>query len=81
LYLNIRYNQEIVETVKTYLQEQVNENTNITTLEKNIINDIYDQYFLNSNNLEILKRFNENSSYYNPISNEQNIKNILNYYQ
>lgn len=77
----ITYNDEVVNTAKRYLQEQVNENPNITDLEKNVINDIYDTYFLNSNNLENLKRFNESASEYNPINNEQKVEDILNYYQ
>jgi hypothetical protein len=75
------YNLEITNKVKRKLQEQVSSNPNITELEKEVINDIYDQYFLNSDNLNIIKKFNENASFFNPVSNEQQIIDILNYYQ
>jgi hypothetical protein len=74
-------NEEIVNKVKDYLKEQVAENPNITNLEKEVIDDIYDTYFMNSDNLENLKRFNESASEYNPINNEQKVEDILNFYQ
>jgi hypothetical protein len=75
------YNEEVVNKAKDYLKEQVAENPNITDLEKDVINDIYDTYFMNSSNLENLKRFNESASEYNPINNEQKVEDILNFYQ
>jgi hypothetical protein len=76
-----KYSEEVVSKAKDYLKEQVAENPNITDLEKDVINDIYDTYFMNSSNLENLKRFNESASEYNPINNEQNVEDILNFYQ
>lgn len=75
------YDLEVTEKVKDYLKQQVIDNPNITNLEKDVINDIYDTYFLNSDNLQILKRFNDEASDYNPINNEQQIQDILNFYQ
>ena len=76
-----KYSDDITNKVKDYLKGQVSENPNITDLEKDVINDIYDTYFMNSSNLENLKRFNESASEYNPINNEQKVEDILNYYQ
>jgi hypothetical protein len=79
--ISSKYSEEVVSKAKDYLKEQVAENPNITDLEKDVINDIYDTYFMNSSNLENLKRFNESASEYNPINNEQKVEDILNYYQ
>ena len=76
-----KYSDEVVDKAKDYLKEQVSENPNITDLEKDVINDIYDTYFKNSSNLENLKRFNESASEYNPINNNQKVEDILNFYQ
>jgi len=75
------YDDEVVSKAKAYLKDQVANNPNITDLEKDVINDIYDTYFMNSSNLENLKRFNESASEYNPINNEQKVEDILNFYQ
>ena len=71
----------IKQSVMEQLKEQVSNDPNITNIEKTVINDIYDKYFLESNNLDILTEFNNKASEFNPINNEQQIKDILNFYK
>ena len=78
---NLDYDKNINNKAKDYLKKQITDNKNITELEKNVINDIYDQYFLNSDNLTNLKRFNEQASDYNPINNDQHVLDILDFYK
>jgi hypothetical protein len=74
-------NNYIKNEVLSQLKKQVSSDPNITNLEKEVIQDIYDKYFLNSNNLNKLIKFNNEASKYNPVNNKQQIKDILNYYK
>ena len=72
--------EEDVERVKDYLKKQVRLNPNITTLEKDIIQEIYDTYFLESDKIKLLKRFNENAAkQYNPINEHQKPLGIMDF--
>jgi len=78
--VNELLDNEDMNELKNALKSQVDKDPNILEVEKSVINDIYDTYFNSSNELEILKRINESASEKNPISNKQEIKNILNLY-
>jgi hypothetical protein len=71
----------IKETVLLHLKEQVENDPNITDLEKDEIIYIYDKYFLKSDNLQRLMAFNNNASKFNPVDNNQKLKDILNFYK
>lgn len=71
----------IKQSVMNQLKEQVSNDPNITSMEKTVINDIYDKYFLQSENLDILTEFNNKASEFNPVNNDQQIKDILNFYK
>ena len=60
------------------LIKQITDDPNITPIEKQVIIDTIKTYLQKSNKLEILKRFNDSADKVNPISNAQNIVNILN---
>lgn len=79
---NVETNSDYIkQSVMNQLKEQVSNDPNITSMEKTVINDIYDKYFLQSNNLDILTEFNNKASEFNPVNNDQQIKDILNFYK
>lgn len=79
---DISQNTEYIKNkVMEDLKLQVSNDPNITDIEKNEINKIYDKYFLQSDNLNILTRFNEKASEVNPVNNNQKIEDILNFYK
>jgi len=79
---NINQNTEYIKNkVMEDLKHQVSNDPNITDIEKEEINKIYDKYFLLSDNLNVLTRFNNKASEYNPINNSQKIEDILNFYK
>lgn len=56
-------------TVEEYLLKQISDDPNKTNLEKQIIKDITQKYFLNSDKLQKLSSFNEESEKYNIVAN------------
>jgi len=56
-------------TVEEYLLKQISDDPNKTNLEKQIIKDITQKYFLNSDKLQKLSSFNEESEKYNIAAN------------
>lgn len=79
---NTEYSENYIkDSILQYLKEQVENDPNITDLEKDEIHNIYDKYFLNSDNLQRLMNFNNNASKFNPVDNKQKIKDILNFYK
>lgn len=79
---NVETNSDYIkQSVMNQLKEQVSNDPNITSMEKTVINDIYDKYFLQSENLDILTEFNNKASEFNPVNNDQQIKDILNFYK
>lgn len=81
-FINIKKSDDYIKKeVLKQLKKQVSSDPNITNLEKDVIQDLYDKYFLNSNNLTQLMKFNNEANKYNPVSNKQEIKDILNFYK
>lgn len=61
--------QKVELTVEEYLLKQISDDPNRTNLEKQIIKDITQKYFLNSDNLKKLTDFNEESEKNNIAAN------------
>ena len=80
--ININQNTEYIKNkVMEDLKQQVSNDPNITDLEKLEINKLYDKYFLQSDNLNLLTKFNYKASESNPVNNSQKIEDILNFYK
>lgn len=60
-----------------YLLEQIQTDPNKTQLDKDIMQDLTQQYFTSSDTLPILRAFNRNAQEANPVPGDQLIRDIL----
>ena len=62
-----------LETVKDFLIKQIESDPNKTKLEKQVIDDIINQYFIKSDKLKQLSNFNVSAQVANPIPGDQKL--------